>query len=168
MANAISVQHSKERSTGSHKKRQESHSHLHHPCPRRSLLWSEDCSRQVPERKGVRNCFHRPASKNQIKPDFVRSFWELGFPGQLSSEFVLPEVLEGDTLFLEGQELHVVRLGHTDTANTTALHVPSIGLVVSGDAVYNNTHPFFAECDEKAGGSGSPRSIRLRRCIRRQ
>ena len=38
----------------------------------------------------------------------------------------------------------------TDTANTTALHVPSIGLVVSGDAVYNNTHPYLAECDDKA------------------
>jgi hypothetical protein len=28
--------------------------------------------------------------------------------------------------------------------------VPSIGLVVSGDAVYNNTHPYLAEADEKA------------------
>ena len=43
-------------------------------------------------------------------------------------------------------------LGRTDTANTTALHVPSIGLVVSGDAVYNNTHPYLAECDENARG----------------
>jgi glyoxylase-like metal-dependent hydrolase (beta-lactamase superfamily II) len=46
----------------------------------------------------------------------------------------------------------VVQLGHTDTANSTGLHVPSIGLVVSGDAVYNNTHPYLAECDEKARG----------------
>jgi hypothetical protein len=30
--------------------------------------------------------------------------------------------------------------------------VPSIGLVVSGDAVYNNTHPYLAECDEEARG----------------
>ena len=28
--------------------------------------------------------------------------------------------------------------------------MPSIGLVVSGDAVYNNTHPYLAECDDKA------------------
>lgn len=90
------------------------------------------------------------AMQDQIKPDFVQSFWELRFPGQLPSDFVLPEVLEGDTLYLEGEELHVVHLGHTDTVNTTALHVPSIGLVVSGDAVYNNTHPYLAECDDKA------------------
>ena len=28
--------------------------------------------------------------------------------------------------------------------------MPSIGLVISGDGVYNNTHPYLAECDEKA------------------
>jgi glyoxylase-like metal-dependent hydrolase (beta-lactamase superfamily II) len=92
------------------------------------------------------------AMQGQVKPDFVRSFWELRFPGQLPAEFVLPEVLKGDTLYLEGEVLQVVQLGHTDTANTTALHVPSIGLVVSGDAVYNNTHPYLAECDVKARG----------------
>ena len=92
------------------------------------------------------------AMQNQIKPDFVRSFWEPRFPGQVPSQLVVPEVLEGNTLYLEGEELKVVDLGHTDTVDTTALHVPSIGLVVSGDAVYNNTHPYLAECDEKARG----------------
>ena len=92
------------------------------------------------------------AMQNQIKPDFVRSFWEPRFPGQVPSQLVLPEVLEGNTLYLEGEELNIVELGHTDTANTTALHVPSIGLVVSGDAIYNNTHLYLAECDEKARG----------------
>ena len=92
------------------------------------------------------------AMQNQIKPDFIKSFWELRFPGQVPSELVLPEVLEGVTLYLEGEELRAVQLGHTDTANTTALHVPSIGLVVSGDAVYNNTHPYLVECNEEARG----------------
>ena len=90
------------------------------------------------------------AMQNQIKPDVLRSFWEPRFPGQLPSELVVPEILEGNTLYLEGEELNVVPLGHTDTVDTTALHVPSIGLVVSGDAVYNNTHPYLAECDETA------------------
>ena len=87
--------------------------------------------------------------QDQIKPDFVRSLWEVRFPGQIPSEFVLPEVLKGDSLSLEGEELRIVHLGHTDTTSTTAVYVPSIGLVVSGDAVYNNTHPYLAECDEK-------------------
>ena len=92
------------------------------------------------------------AMQNQIKPDVVRSFWEPRFPGQVPAELVVPEVLDGNTLYLEGEELNVVYLGHTDTSDTTALHVPSIGLVVSGDAVYNNTHLYLAECDERARG----------------
>ena len=90
------------------------------------------------------------AIENQIKPEFIKSFWEPRFPGQLPSKFVAPGVLEGDTFYLEGEELKVVPLGHTDTSNTTALHVPSIGLVISGDGVYNNTHLYLAECDENA------------------
>jgi glyoxylase-like metal-dependent hydrolase (beta-lactamase superfamily II) len=92
------------------------------------------------------------AMQKQIEPEFIQSFWEPRFPGQVPSQLVLPEILEGDTLYLEGEELKVVELGHTDTAHSTALHAPSIGLVVSGDAVYNNTHPYLAECDENARG----------------
>ena len=39
----------------------------------------------------------------------------------------------------------VVELGHTDTDHTTCLHVPSIGLVVAGDAAYNDVHLYLAE-----------------------
>ena len=38
-----------------------------------------------------------------------------------------------------------VSLGHTDTDKTTCLHVPSIGLVVAGDAAYNDVHVYLAE-----------------------
>src|SRR6201993_5301534 len=36
--------------------------------------------------------------QSQIDPDFIRSFWEPRFPGQLPSQFAAPEVLKGDTL----------------------------------------------------------------------
>jgi glyoxylase-like metal-dependent hydrolase (beta-lactamase superfamily II) len=88
--------------------------------------------------------------QNQIKPDFMKSFWEPRFPGQLPSQLIAPEVLDGDTFYLEGEALKVVELGHTDTSHSTALHVPSIGLVISGDCVYNNTHLYRVECDAKA------------------
>src|SRR5690348_1525399 len=88
--------------------------------------------------------------RNQTSPEVVNSFWAPRFPGQVPSQLVLPEVLEGDTLYLEGEELKIIELGHTDTSHSTALYVPSIGLVISGDAVYNNTHPYLAECDDNA------------------
>jgi glyoxylase-like metal-dependent hydrolase (beta-lactamase superfamily II) len=88
--------------------------------------------------------------QNQIRPEFIKSFWEPRFPGQVPSQLALPEILEGNTFNLEGETLVVIELAHTDTSHTTALHVPSIGLVISGDAVYDNTHPYLAECDERA------------------
>jgi len=104
---------------------------------------------RFPQAKAIATASVVEAIRSQIKPDFIKAFWEPRFPGQLPSKFTAPEVLEGNTLYLEGEKLEVVPLGHTDTANTTALHVPSIGLVVSGDGVYNNTHLYLAECDEK-------------------
>ena len=87
------------------------------------------------------------AIQDQIKPDFMRSFWEPRFPGQIPSQLAAPEVLEGDTFYREGEALKVLEFGHTDTSHSTGLYAPSIGLVVSGDAVYNNTHLYLAECD---------------------
>ena len=105
---------------------------------------------RFPNARAFATAFVVAAMQNQIKPEFISSFWEPRFPGQVPSQLVVPEVLEGDALSLEGEELNVVELGHTDTQHTTALHVPSIGLVISGDAVYNNTHLYLAECDEEA------------------
>jgi glyoxylase-like metal-dependent hydrolase (beta-lactamase superfamily II) len=89
--------------------------------------------------------------REQVKPAFIKSFWEPRFPGQIPSRLIAPEVLEGDAFYLEGEILKVLELGHTDTHNSTGLYVPSIGLVVSGDAVYNNTHPYLAEYDDDTG-----------------
>jgi glyoxylase-like metal-dependent hydrolase (beta-lactamase superfamily II) len=90
------------------------------------------------------------AIRDQIKPEFMKSFWEPRFPGQIPSELAAPQVLEGDTFYLEGEELKVIQLGHTDTSSTTALYIPSIALIISGDGVYNGTHLYLAECDENA------------------
>ncbi|HYL24617.1 MAG TPA: MBL fold metallo-hydrolase [Burkholderiales bacterium] len=90
------------------------------------------------------------AIQRQITPDFIKSVWEPRFPGQLPSQIVAPEVLDGNTFYLEGEALKVVELGHTDTAHSTGLHVPSIHFVNSGDGVYNKTHLYLAESDSES------------------
>lgn len=50
-----------------------------------------------------------------------------------------------DGLRLDGHELFTHDVGHSDTDGTSVLHVPSIGLVVAGDVVYNNVHQYVAE-----------------------
>ena len=43
-----------------------------------------------------------------------------------------------------------MELGHTDTDYTTCLNVPSIGLVVAGDAAYNDVHLYLVESNAKS------------------
>ena len=79
-------------------------------------------------------------------PQDVAAFWEARFPGgQIPPDVVAPEPMEGDVLELEGHELVAVGLGHTDTDDTSCLHVPALGLVVAGDAVYDGVHLYLAE-----------------------
>jgi len=78
-------------------------------------------------------------------PDFLRTVWKAGFPDQIPDKLVIAEELKGNVIDLEGYELVAVELGHTDTDHTTCLHVPSIGLVVAGDAAYNDVHLYLAE-----------------------
>jgi glyoxylase-like metal-dependent hydrolase (beta-lactamase superfamily II) len=58
---------------------------------------------------------------------------------------VIADELKGNVIELEGRDLVVVEVGHTDTDHTTCLHVPSVGLVVAGDAAYNDVHLYLAE-----------------------
>jgi glyoxylase-like metal-dependent hydrolase (beta-lactamase superfamily II) len=81
----------------------------------------------------------------QMAPEFVESFWNPRFPGQIPDRITPAEALTSDTIDLEGNDLVVVELGHTDTDDTTCLHVPSIGLVIAGDAAYNDVHLYLAE-----------------------
>jgi glyoxylase-like metal-dependent hydrolase (beta-lactamase superfamily II) len=93
--------------------------------------------------------FAMPAVIEQMRrgstPAFLASFWKSRFPGQIPDHVVLPDPLPDHTIELEGHELVAVPLGHTDTDETTCLHVPAIGLVVAGDAAYNDVHLYLAE-----------------------
>jgi glyoxylase-like metal-dependent hydrolase (beta-lactamase superfamily II) len=83
--------------------------------------------------------------KQQMAPEFIASFWAPRFPGQIPGRLTAAQALTEPVIHLEGQELRIVELGHTDTDDTTCLHVPSIGLVAAGDAVYNDVHLYLAE-----------------------
>src|SRR6202140_5079943 len=83
--------------------------------------------------------------RQQAAPESLAKYWNPRFPGQLSSQLAIAEELTGNVIDLEGQELVSVPLGFTDTAGTTCLHVPSIGLIVAGDAAYNGVHLHLSE-----------------------
>ena len=83
--------------------------------------------------------------RRQASPEYVSSFWNARYPGQIPEHLVIAEELKGNVIQLEGCDLLVVEVGHTDTEHTTCLHVPSAGLVVAGDAAYNDVHLYLAE-----------------------
>jgi glyoxylase-like metal-dependent hydrolase (beta-lactamase superfamily II) len=87
------------------------------------------------------------AMREQLSPASIESFWRRLFPGEIPDRLLLAEPLEDNELKLEGHKLVIVNAGRTDTAHSTCLHVPSIGLIVGGDAVYNGIHPYLGETD---------------------
>jgi glyoxylase-like metal-dependent hydrolase (beta-lactamase superfamily II) len=53
---------------------------------------------------------------------------------------------------LEGHDLVMVEVGHTDSDDTSVLHVPDLGLVVAGDSIYNGVHMYLGQ--SAVGGFG--------------
>ena len=90
------------------------------------------------------------AMREQLTPAWIDNFWRRLFPGDIPDRLLVAEPLEGDDLELEGRKLVPINAGRTDTAHSTCLHVPSIGLIVAGDVVYNGIHPFLGETDTQS------------------
>ncbi len=84
-------------------------------------------------------------AKVQTGADLVGSFWERLFPGRIPAELAVPEPLGDNHLELEGQRLDIVETGFTDTAGSTVVWVPELRLIVGGDVVYNDAHPYLSE-----------------------
>jgi glyoxylase-like metal-dependent hydrolase (beta-lactamase superfamily II) len=55
---------------------------------------------------------------------------------------------------LEGHDLVIVEVGHTDSDDTTVLHVPDLDLVVAGDVIYNGVHMYLGQ-SVTVGGFGT-------------
>jgi glyoxylase-like metal-dependent hydrolase (beta-lactamase superfamily II) len=51
----------------------------------------------------------------------------------------------GNRFTLEGHDLVIVEVGHSDSDDTSALHVPDLGLVVAGDVIYNGAHMYLGQ-----------------------
>jgi glyoxylase-like metal-dependent hydrolase (beta-lactamase superfamily II) len=81
-------------------------------------------------------------------PDGVPAgLWTALFPGQIPETPIplLAEPVPEGGFTIDGELLVAVEAGHSDTDDSTVLHVPSIGLVAAGDVVYNNVHQYLAE-----------------------
>jgi glyoxylase-like metal-dependent hydrolase (beta-lactamase superfamily II) len=80
-------------------------------------------------------------------PEMLAAQWQSRFYEPLAAVVTIAEPVPPWGLRLEDHQLLPVKLGRTDTDDTTCLHVPSIGLVIAGDAVYNNVHLYLTGSD---------------------
>jgi glyoxylase-like metal-dependent hydrolase (beta-lactamase superfamily II) len=71
--------------------------------------------------------------------------WDADFPGQIPDSPVVFEPIPRNGFSIEGHLFAAVETGHTDTDDTTVLHIPSLGLVVAGDVAYNGVHQYLLE-----------------------
>jgi glyoxylase-like metal-dependent hydrolase (beta-lactamase superfamily II) len=90
------------------------------------------------------------AMQEHLTPAWIDNFWRRLFPGDIPDRLLVADPLDGNDLELEGHKLVAVDTGRTDTAHSTCLHVPSIGLIVAGDVVYNGIHPYLGETDTRS------------------
>lgn len=89
--------------------------------------------------EGTIRVMHQQATQGR------EQLWDQIFPGLIPESPVLAQLIPAEGFELEGNLLQAVETGHTDTDDTTVLHVPSIGLVVAGDVAYNGVHQYLLE-----------------------
>lgn len=84
-------------------------------------------------------------SAGAVSPQMFEAVWEPMFPGLITQPPVLPTVLDGDAIVLEGHRLQILETGLTDTRGSTAVWIPHLRLVVAGDVAYDDTHLWLLE-----------------------
>ena len=78
--------------------------------------------------------------------------WDKMYAGLIPPSPVTAGTVPGNRFTLEGHDLVIVEVGHTDSDDTSVLHVPDLRLVVAGDAIYNGVHMYLGQ--SAVGGFG--------------
>ncbi|MER8183267.1 MBL fold metallo-hydrolase [Kitasatospora sp. NPDC094015] len=73
--------------------------------------------------------------------------WKPVYGADIPDQPLVPAALLPQPLMIDRQLIRVLQLGQADCADSTVVHVPSIGTVLAGDFVYNGTHVWTADTD---------------------
>jgi len=103
---------------------------------------------RFPEARAIATPEVVDAMQAALQPVSVEN-WRRRFPELIPNSLTVAERLDRPAFKLEGNDIIAVDIGHTDTDYTTCLHVPSIALVIAGDAIYNGTHPYLVESNHE-------------------
>jgi glyoxylase-like metal-dependent hydrolase (beta-lactamase superfamily II) len=98
-----------------------------------------------PNARAISNPGSAARALEDCSPERVQSQWNVMFPGQMDQNPTPPGPFDADHLELEGHRVQFIQTGFTDTQDTTAVWIADLGVVVAGDAAYNNIHHWTAE-----------------------
>src|ERR1700737_4077770 len=129
------------------RERQEPHRHLHHPRARRSFLWPGIASGAFPARKGGRDTRGRQGHAGASVTRQDRELLATAFPGRDSRSLVGCRTAGRRRARAGGAQACRGERGADRYGPPHLLVLPSIGLIVGGDAVYNGIHPYLGETD---------------------
>lgn len=110
------------------------HGHLDHYLGAATLLERFPAARVVATEATVRHI------ENEVQSGAERATYAAMFVDELVSTVIVPEVLAGDRLELEGHDLTVVATGQSDHVDSSYLHLPELEAVIVGDIAYNDVH----------------------------
>jgi glyoxylase-like metal-dependent hydrolase (beta-lactamase superfamily II) len=71
--------------------------------------------------------------------------WKPVFKDAIPDSFITPEPANTTSLFLDGQEIQLIRTNEGESAHATVLWIPGIRALIAGDLVYNNVHLWLRE-----------------------
>src|SRR5215467_5534685 len=80
--------------------------------------------------------------------------WDKLYTGLIPPSPVTAVTVPDNRFTLEGHGLAIVEVGHTDSDDTSVLHVPDLELVVAGDSIYNGVHMYLGQ-SVAVGGFGT-------------
>jgi glyoxylase-like metal-dependent hydrolase (beta-lactamase superfamily II) len=62
------------------------------------------------------------------------------YKDDLADSFIAPQAVNASFLDLEGEQIRIIELGPGESESASALYIPSLKTLISGDAVYGGVH----------------------------
>ncbi len=96
-------------------------------------------------------------ARNGIRSEIANQFaakwihWQPLMGDDIPLTPVVPDVLEGDKLMLEGKEIRIIDLPPHEVENSVVYYVPSEQALITGDLIFSKMHAYFADLNNPLG-----------------
>ena len=102
-----------------------------------------------PEAKVLAREGTRAEIANQFAAKWIH--WQPMMGDDIPLAPVVPDVLEGDKLLLEGKEIRIIDLPPNEVENSVVYYLPSEQALIAGDLIFSKMHAYFADLNNPSG-----------------